>query len=175
MHQNTTRHIGRHSIGLKVRLSSPFLSLLYRPANTCNNHHMPLQDRLRKLMTDNNVSNYSLSRHLQVSEKAVRKWKNGEAAPRGKNLTNLAAYFNVHPAWLQFGEKAYAPTLKDSVMQIAEDIETIVNNHPEKLDKIRTLIGLFKDDDFQERHSTTKPQAEREKAGRTKKSRRKTA
>lgn len=60
----------------------------------------------------------------------------------------LAAYFKVHPAWLQFGSEEHEPTLHDDVMRIAEKIEDYVASHPGELERIEGMVEVLTGETF---------------------------
>lgn len=62
--------------------------------------------RIKKLMQEKDISMRQLSRIAGVSHPSVAQWLKGEARPREKPLAAMAAYFNVPPGWILFGEDA---------------------------------------------------------------------
>lgn len=107
-------------------------------------------DRLNQLMKSTDTKNYHLAKVLGVNEGAIRFWRKGRSIPRKGNLNALAAYFNVQPAWLLYGDRAYAPTPVDKLAKIFEDAERYITEDPDALSYIeRMLRGLIGTRQFQ--------------------------
>lgn len=68
-------------------------------------------DRLKYLMERDEIkSQYALAKQVGIDARVINNWFTGEAKkPSDENIKKLAAFFNVHPAWLEHGEKEYAP------------------------------------------------------------------
>lgn len=80
-------------------------------------------DRLKTLMEKHHIkTQYALATRSGIPYKVVNNWFKGRATPGAENLLKLAAYFHVEPAWLQHGDAAYAPTLENDAMVVAEEI-----------------------------------------------------
>lgn len=62
-------------------------------------------ERLKRSLARLGRGAYSqLARHLGVSPQAVRSWVEEGIIPRGDLLERSAAFLNVDPAWLRFGD-----------------------------------------------------------------------
>ncbi|MCL4490574.1 MAG: helix-turn-helix domain-containing protein [Nitrospirae bacterium] len=142
---------------------------------TDNSILMKFSDKLNNLITKTGTTNYSLAKHLNISQKTVRNWRQGIDEPRGKNLNKLAEYFGVLPSYF-YGEQECAPTLRGKAHQISEKIEVYLARHPEEAGRIEGIIDALtrEQSDFQS-PPLSGSQAERKEEGRTKKGRRKTA
>lgn len=101
-------------------------------------------DRLKFLMQKENIqTQYEFAKRLGLQNKIVNNWFRGKAlCPRDHYLRIIAEYFNVSMAWLRYGTKEYAPTLKDEVMRIAEKMQTY---KPETIEKIAKIIDALDD------------------------------
>ncbi len=51
--------------------------------------------RIRELRIKNNMSQKTLGKYLDISDRAISKWESGLSNPSGQNLINLAKIFNV--------------------------------------------------------------------------------
>lgn len=123
-------------------------------------------ERLDKTIKELGLTNYRVARDLQVRESTVRSWRTGVAMPRKHHLDALAHYLNVHPAWLLYGEKHYAPTAEDHAGRIVQKIADYGKKHPEELKKIEQMIDvLVGDTEGLESYTDRK---EKEKKGRRK-------
>lgn len=99
-------------------------------------------ERLNFLKKEKNISNYRLAKDLKLNESTIRSWIKGRAIPRDNKLQMLADYFHVHPAWLKYGDKQYAPTLKDEIFRIAEKMQSYT---PETIKKISKIVDALDD------------------------------
>lgn len=69
---------------------------------------MSIGQRISKLMLDMDVSNAKLARMIGASRPTIGNWIDGESAPTGENLTNLANALKVDPNWLMSGKESQA-------------------------------------------------------------------
>lgn len=80
--------------------------------------------RINALLEKKNGGNQSdLARFCGVSPQAVQKWIAGASSPKGKNLESVAAFFNVTPAYIQFGESATQRQIGDYTLVSADDTD----------------------------------------------------
>lgn len=117
--------------------------------------------QLNKLMQERHISNYRLAKELNIVEGTIRKWRRGETEPRAKNLLSLAAFLNIEPAYLRYGNESHAPTYKDEVLKIAKELAPYIKRHPERIPKIKKIIELF----IEEEKNIKEGKALRYKAG----------
>ena len=126
-------------------------------------------DRLKILMQKENIqTQYEFAKRLGLQNKIVNNWFRGKAlCPRDHYLRIIAEYFNVSMAWLRYGTKEYAPTLKDEVMRIAEELEEYATERPQELGKLKQIIDLFMSRDivFSKKKETKEGKVFRHKAG----------
>lgn len=101
-------------------------------------------NRLITLMKRENItSKYRLAKLTGINYKTLNSWFTGQVkSPEDKHIEVIAAFFHVHPAWLKYGERQYAPTLKDEVMRIAEQMQEY---SPETIRKIKTIVDALDD------------------------------
>lgn len=116
-------------------------------------------ERLKKLMKDEAITKYRLAKDLQYPISTVRSWFEG-STPRKNKLEKLAKYFHVHPGWLLYGSKEYAPTLKDKAMRVAEKLQKY---GPETIKKIDQMIDIIGEDEFRKNTSIQKSKKGRSK------------
>ena len=99
--------------------------------------------RLIDLMKKNNISQYRLAKDINAPISTVNSWFRGKAkCPRDNYLNKIAEVLGVHPAWLKYGDRDYAPTLKDEVMRIAEQMQSYT---PETIKKIAKIVDTLDD------------------------------
>lgn len=98
-------------------------------------------ERLIKIMRDTGTTQYQLAKALNARTSTVNGWFKGRAVPRDKYLDKIAAYFNVSSAWLRYGDKAYAPTMHDDIIKIAETLEAYIEKHPGEMSRIKAIVG----------------------------------
>lgn len=121
-------------------------------------------DRLNSLMESTGTKNYQLAKVIGVKEGAIRFWRKGRSIPRGKNLEALAAYFRIHPAWLLYGDKAYASQPIDKLTACFEDAAAYVAKHPDALPYIEKMVrGVIGTGQFQS-HTVQKKKARHKSA-----------
>ncbi len=100
-------------------------------------------ERLKEEMSKKNISQYQLAKLIGAKTNTVNNWFKGRAkCPRDNYLNKIAEIFHVHPAWLKYGDKEYALTLKDEIMQIAEKMQSY---KPETIEKIAKIIDALDD------------------------------
>lgn len=56
--------------------------------------------RLKKLMSDNNETTYSLGEFLNLSAATISRYADAKMSPKITTIQAMAKYFNVNPAWL---------------------------------------------------------------------------
>ena len=104
---------------------------------------MSLGERLNKLIKEKGITKYKLAIDLDVPHPSVRSWINYNINPREPTLEKLAKYFEVHPAWLRYGDEEYAPELKDESLRIANEMKQFVKEYPECLPYLEEVIEAF--------------------------------
>ena len=121
---------------------------------------------LRKIVIERGIKIYRLAKDLNVPRSTVRSWLAG-SVPREKHLTLLVNYFHAKPEYIVFGSNQYAPTLKDEVMRIAEELEEYATERPQELQRLKQVIDLFMSRDivFSKKKETIKSKILRHKAG----------
>lgn len=125
-------------------------------------------ERLKEEMSKKNMSQYQLAKLIGAKTNTVNNWFKGRAkCPRDNYLNKIAEIFGVHPAWLKYGDREYAPTLKDEVMRIAEELEEYATERPQELKRLKQVIDLFMSRDivFSKKKETKKGKTLRHKAG----------
>lgn len=61
---------------------------------------MGFYERIEKLMEDQNVSPYKVSKDTGIGQSTFTRWKQSSILPDGQNLLRLAKYFNVSTDYL---------------------------------------------------------------------------
>ena len=67
---------------------------------------MALQDRIRQLRKDANLSCEAFAQIFEVSRQSVQKWESGESVPELSKLLRIASYFDVSLDALLLGADA---------------------------------------------------------------------
>lgn len=68
---------------------------------------MSLGERISELRTLNGLSQYELSKVMDVSRQAVSKWENGQSSPDAMNLIRLAEILDTDIEYLTTGRRSY--------------------------------------------------------------------
>lgn len=100
-------------------------------------------ERLNALMEKRGITNYRVAKDIGVTEGTLRAWRQRRSEPKSKNLDKLAAYLNVHPAQLKFGDKERAPVLRKEILEISTQIDDYLRHHPKAIGKIKKMVNLF--------------------------------
>lgn len=66
---------------------------------------MQLAQNLDKLMNDNNISAYKISKETGISDRLIGYWRNGDKLPGAENLLALATYFGISVDYLLTGRE----------------------------------------------------------------------
>lgn len=78
---------------------------------------MRLQDRIKKIRTDQNMSQTDFAKALLVSRSAVCKMESGENAPSKQTKELMTRAFGVSKTWLENEEgEPYAPLSRSQVI-----------------------------------------------------------
>ena len=110
-------------------------------------------------MNNTGKTQYRLAKDTGIPITTINGWFTGKTkCPRDKYLNIVAAYFKVSPAWLQYGDKAYAPTLHDKSLELAEKLERYIVKHPEDAGKIEQLINVITAEGLQKHSAYSKGQ-----------------
>ena len=86
---------------------------------------MSLGERITELRTQNAMSQYELSRQMEVSRQAVSKWENDQASPDAKNLIRLAEILDTDIEYLATGRRTYGRR-PPVVITTTETVEKVV-------------------------------------------------
>ena len=97
-------------------------------------------ERLKGLLDRDNISQYRLAKVIGAPITTVNGWCKGKATPRDRYMNKLASFFNVHPAWLRYGDAQYAPTLASEAQMLAGEI---AGYGPEAVQKTRQMLKIF--------------------------------
>lgn len=93
---------------------------------------MSLNERLKKLREDKELTMEQLANNLGVSSKGdISRWENGNITPRVKTLKKYSDYFGVSIDWLKYGEP----------------MERVIEVITEKLNREKVVISLLKNHD----------------------------
>ena len=102
---------------------------------------MSLGERIAELRTQNNMSQYALSKAMEVSRQAVSKWETDQSSPDASNLIRLAEILDTDIEYLTTGrrnfgrrppvvietEKVIEKVIEKPVVQVVEKVvETVV-------------------------------------------------
>lgn len=99
-------------------------------------------DGLKQIIKERKIKIYRLAKDLNVPRSTIRSWLTG-SIPRKNHLILLINYFHAKPEYLVFGNKEYAPTLRDEIMRIVEDLEEYAAINPEGLNNLKQIIDLY--------------------------------
>lgn len=61
---------------------------------------MEFGNRLKELITENEISQATLAAHIGVSQRAVSKWINHQSEPTASSIINCSIYFKVSSDYL---------------------------------------------------------------------------
>ena len=103
---------------------------------------MSLGERLNKIRKEKGVTKYRLAKDIGVPVSTVRSWINSNINPREPNIEKLEKYFQVHPAWLRYGEEEYS----EGSLRTADKIRQFAEEYPESLPYLEKVIELFMSD-----------------------------
>lgn len=114
------------------------------------NKHQDFADRLNAEMSKQNLSVKQLGLAGQVTYEMARRYTLGTAKPRDEKLLRIAEWLNVHPAWLEYGEKdagATARVDRDIIPneQLPVDIEDEFSNLSENEKRLLRVYRKFPD------------------------------
>ena len=104
---------------------------------------MSLGKRLDSLRKEKGVSKYRLAKDIGVPVSTVRSWINSHINPREPNIEKLEKYFEIHPAWLRYGEEDYSKRLEDGSLRTADKIKQFAEEYPESLPYLEDVLELF--------------------------------
>ena len=101
-------------------------------------------ERLKKIMDERGITQYKLAKAIGAKTSTVNNWFTGLAkCPRDNYLNKIASFFHVHPAWLRYGDKAYAPTFDDDVMAISEKLAAYGKRDPQGFKRIGKWLVML--------------------------------
>lgn len=95
---------------------------------------MSLGERIAELRTSNNLSQYALSKLMDVSRQAVSKWETDQTSPDAANLIKLAEILDTDIEYLTTGRKSYGMR-PPVVIKTVETVEKVVEK-PVYVEKI---------------------------------------
>ena len=86
---------------------------------------MPFGERITKLRTENNMSQYQLAKAMDVSRQAVSKWENGQTTPDASKLIRLAEVLNTDLEFLTTG-RSVVPSRPPVVVEAVKTVEKVI-------------------------------------------------
>ena len=86
---------------------------------------MEFKDKLKKLRTDKNISQYKLALELNISRSVIGKWETGLAYPNEDNMRLLIEYFDVDENYFESNYKV-PKVLVDKNKQIYKQRRLII-------------------------------------------------
>lgn len=128
-------------------------------------------ERLKELMAAHHIeSQYELAKRISIDYKVVNNWFTGRAKmPREEHLLRVAEFFNVHPAWLRYGDKAYRPTISDDAMHLVEKLAEYGKKNPEGYERAKEILMIMIGDKSGEGENHTVSGGREKETGRHKK------
>jgi len=104
---------------------------------------MSLGKRLDSLRKEKGISKYRLAKDIGVPVSTVRSWINSHINPREPNIEKLEKYFEIHPAWLRYGDEDYSKKSDNGSLRTADRIKQFAEKYPESLPYLEDVIELF--------------------------------
>ena len=86
---------------------------------------MPFGERITKLRTENNMSQYQLAKAMDVSRQAVSKWENGQTTPDASKLIRLAEVLHTDLEFLTTG-RSVVPSRPPVVVEAVKTVEKVI-------------------------------------------------
>ena len=86
---------------------------------------MTIGERIVKLRTAINLSQYQLAKAMEVSRQAVSKWENGQAIPDSAKMIRLSEVLNTDLEYLTTGRNV-VPSRPPVVVESVKTVEKIV-------------------------------------------------
>lgn len=86
---------------------------------------MSIGERITELRNQNNMSQYELSKAMEVSRQAVSKWENDQSSPDAQNLIRLADILDTDIEYLTTGRRTFGRR-PPVVLKTVETIEKVV-------------------------------------------------
>lgn len=86
---------------------------------------MSIGERISELRNQNNMSQYELSKVMEVSRQAVSKWENDQSSPDAQNLIRLADILDTDIEYLTTGRRTFGRR-PPVVLKTVETIEKVV-------------------------------------------------
>ena len=99
---------------------------------------MSIGERITELRNQNNMSQYELSKAMEVSRQAVSKWENDQSSPDAQNLIRLADILDTDIEYLTTGRRTFGRR-PPVVLKTVETIEKVVEK-PVIVEKIVNKI-----------------------------------
>ena len=99
---------------------------------------MSIGERISELRNQNNMSQYELSKVMEVSRQAVSKWENDQSSPDAQNLIRLADILDTDIEYLTTGRRTFGRR-PPVVLKTVETIEKVVEK-PVIVEKIVNKI-----------------------------------
>lgn len=89
--------------------------------------------RLKKLMSDNNETTYSLGEILNLSAATISRYTDGKMAPKITTIYSMATHFNVNPVWLMGYDVKKILETQNNKIELSKEETTLLENY-NKLD-----------------------------------------
>ena len=86
---------------------------------------MSIGERIVKLRTAADMSQYQLAKAMEVSRQAVSKWENGQATPDSTKMIRLSEVLNTDLEYLTTG-RSVVPSRPPVVVESVKTVEKIV-------------------------------------------------
>lgn len=99
---------------------------------------MSLGERIAELRAGSNLSQYALSKLMDVSRQAVSKWETDQASPDAANLIKLAEILDTDIEYLTTGRKTWGMR-PPVVIKTVETVEKVVEK-PVYIEKVVNKI-----------------------------------
>ena len=100
---------------------------------------MSLGERISQLREQNHLSQYQLSKLMEVSRQAVSKWETDQSSPDAKNLIRLADVLDTDIEYLTTGRRTFGRR-PPVVIKTVETVEKIVEKVVEKPVYIEKIV-----------------------------------
>ena len=89
--------------------------------------------RLKKLMSDNNETTYSLGEILNLSAATISRYTDGKMAHKITTIYSMATHFNVNPVWLMGYDVKKILETQNNKIELSKEETTLLENY-NKLD-----------------------------------------
>ena len=97
-------------------------------------------DRLKMLITENDVRPAEISRKTGISSSGLSRYVRDERKPTALHLGKLANYFEVHPTWLLEGKGE-----KKANIEVSKKVVENNEEHRKALTELETHIKMLHD------------------------------